>query len=354
MQDGGGFRMHHAQAARVPGRSRSRWVWTRPAVGAAILAVLVWQLGTRPFLDALQRVDTRSLAAATGIAVLTTVCCAWRWSLVSRGLGSDLPLRDAVGAYYRSQFLNTVLPGGVLGDVHRAVRRGRDVGDVGHGVRVVAWERSSGQAVQIALTVVVLLALPSPVRSSMPVVAGAVLAVVLSVVLLGRALPRWGGPPVARVARALATDLRQGLLARRAWPGVVLASIVVVAGHTATFLIAARTAGSTASLAQILPLALLVLLAMGLPTSIAGWGPREGAAAWAFAAAGLGAAEGVATAVVYGVMALVATLPGAVLLAAAWLRPKEIGIEPEARGRGRPDPRRQRLATTAPKGAPHG
>jgi glycosyltransferase 2 family protein len=353
-RNGRGFRLHHPQREPMPGRRRSSWTWVRLTVGATILAVLVWQLGTGPFLEPLGRIDARSLAAATGIAVLTTVCCAWRWSLVSRGLGSELPLRDAVGAYYRSQFLNTVLPGGVLGDVHRAVRRGRDVGDVGHGVRVVAWERSSGQAVQIALTIVLLLALPSPVRSFMPVVAGAVLAVALAVVLLGRTMPRWGSPPAARISRALATDLRQGLLARRSWPGVVLASVVVAAGHTATFLIAARTAGSTASLAQILPLALLVLLAMGLPTNIAGWGPREGAAAWAFAAAGLGAAEGVATAVVYGVMALVATLPGAGLLAVAWLRPRRSGIEPEAGGRGRPDSRRQRLATAAPEGAPHG
>jgi glycosyltransferase 2 family protein len=349
-----GSRLHHPYRGLMPRRSRSTWTLVRLTVGATILAVLVWQLGTAPFLEPLHRIDARSLAAATGIAVLTTVCCAWRWTLVSRGLGSDLPLREAVGAYYRSQFLNTVLPGGVLGDVHRAVRRGRDVGDVGHGVRVVAWERTSGQAVQIALTVVVLLALPSPVRSSMPVVAGAVLAVALSVVLLGRTLHRWGSPPLARLTRALATDLRQGLLARRAWPGVVLASTVVVAGHTATFLIAARTAGSTASLAQMLPLALLVLLAMGLPTNIAGWGPREGAAAWAFAAAGLGAAEGVSTAVVYGVMALVATLPGAVLLATARRRPGERGPEPEASGRGRRDSHRRRFATAAAEGGPHG
>jgi hypothetical protein len=38
--------------------------------------------------------------------------------------------------------------------------------------------------------------------------------------------------------------------------------------------------------------------------------------AWAFAAAGLGASLGVATAVVYGVMVFVASLPGAVVLAA--------------------------------------
>ena len=65
---------------------------------------------------------------------------------------------------------------------------------------------------------------------------------------------------------------------------------------------------------ELLPLALVVLLAAAIPLNVAGWGPREGAAAWAFAAAGLGAAQGTTVAVVYGVLALVATLPGAVLL----------------------------------------
>jgi hypothetical protein len=59
---------------------------------------------------------------------------------------------------------------------------------------------------------------------------------------------------------------------------------------------------------------MLVLLSMTVPTSIGGWGPREGVAAWAFAVAGLGAAQGVQTATTYGVLSLVATLPGVVVL----------------------------------------
>jgi glycosyltransferase 2 family protein len=42
--------------------------------------------------------------------------------------------------------------------------------------------------------------------------------------------------------------------------------------------------------------------------------------AWAFAAAGLGASLGVATAVVYGVMVFVASAPGAAVLVAAWVQ----------------------------------
>ena len=159
---------------------------------ALVAAFLVWRLGTGPFLDGVRTVDGGALAAAAGIAVLTTVCCAWRWKIVARGLGVELSLPAAVAAYYRSQFLNVTLPGGVVGDVHRGVSHGRDVRDVGRGLRAVAWERSAGQVVQVVLTVVVLLALPSPVRSSMPLVAVAVVVAVLGVVLVARARPGGG------------------------------------------------------------------------------------------------------------------------------------------------------------------
>jgi hypothetical protein len=94
----------------------------------------------------------------------------------------------------------------------------------------------------------------------------------------------------------------------------VLVSVLAAAGHVAVFLVAARAAGIDASLTELLPLALVVLLAAAIPLNVAGWGPREGAAAWAFAGAGLGAGQGATVAVVYGLLALVATLPGAVLL----------------------------------------
>ena len=133
------------------------------------------------------------------------------------------------------------------------------------GLRAVAWERSAGQVVQIALTVVVLLALPSPVQSSMPLVAIAVVVAAFGAVLVARARPGGGRSRWARVRSAAAGDIRDGLLARRAWLAIALASALVVGGHVATFLIAARTAGTTAPPSRMLPLALLVLLAMVLP-----------------------------------------------------------------------------------------
>ena len=180
---------------------RTAWWWARLAAAAATLAVLVWRLGTGPFLDGLRTVDGGALAAAAGLAVLTTVCCAWRWRIVARGLGVDLPLGTAVAAYYRSLFLNVTLPGGVVGDVHRGISHGRDTSDVGRGLRAVAWERSAGQVVQVVLTVAVLLVVPSPVRAAMPFVALALLAAAAGVALAARVRPAVRPVPVGAAAQ---------------------------------------------------------------------------------------------------------------------------------------------------------
>jgi glycosyltransferase 2 family protein len=291
------------------------WALLRPLAGIAILGVLLWHLGTGPFLAGLRLIDGWALAAAVGIGALTLVCCAWRWSLIAGSLGMRLPVRTALADCYRAVFLNVTLPGGVLGDVHRGVHKGRDHGDVARGVRAVVWERIAGQLVQFAMAAVVLFVFPSPVRHYMPTVAAVLAASALIVLLLRRtAKPRERAEGrYARFVRTARTEVRD-LLARRSWPGIVLASALVVAGNLATFLIAARTAGADAPLSRLVPLTMLALLAMSVPANVAGFGPREGVAAWAFAAAGLTAGQGLATAIVYGALVLAASLPGAVVL----------------------------------------
>ncbi len=282
--------------------SRLTWARLRLAGGVAILLVLVWRLGTGPFLHGVRTVDTTALVLGVLIAVPTTVCCAWRWRLVARALDVGVTLPAATGAYYRSQFLNTVLPGGVLGDVHRGLRHGRDVADTAGSLRSVAWERGIGQVVQLSVAAVLLLLLPSPARAHVPAVLVALGVIALAVAVLSR-----------RHAGVIGADLRV-LLTRRTWPALLTVSALALLGHVLTFVVAARAAGAGVSTVRLVPLALVVLLAMAIPANVAGWGPREGVAAWAFAAAGLGAQLGLTIAVVYGVMVLVAGLPGLVVL----------------------------------------
>ncbi|MDQ1035007.1 uncharacterized membrane protein YbhN (UPF0104 family) [Streptomyces sp. V3I8] len=349
---------------RVRARLDSRLLRTHfgTIAGVVILTVLTWRLGTGVFLDGLRRIDGATLLAALGIGVLTTVFSAWRWCVVARGMRLRLPLAPAVADYYRALFLNAALPGGVLGDVHRAVRHGRSAGDVGRGVRAVVFERVAGQVVLAVVGVAVLLTQPSPVLDETRHLVVLLAAVSLcGVVTAGTVRGRNRAPRTSRRHRAVRTALteaRGALLARGSWPGVVVSSVVVLAGHVLMFLLAARVAGSDASAAELVPLALLALIAMGLPLNVGGWGPREGVTAWAFGAAGLGAAQGLTVAVVYGVLSFAASLPGVAVLVARWymgLRgPREEGAAagpgPDARETG--DAQRASLAVGSPASGP--
>ncbi|MGW3553903.1 lysylphosphatidylglycerol synthase transmembrane domain-containing protein [Streptomyces griseoincarnatus] len=309
-------------ARRVLGRLGSPAVRTRLGTlgGVVILAVLFWRLGTGAFVDGVRRIDATTLAAALGIGLVTTVFSAWRWALVARGIGIRLPFGAAVADYYRALFLNAALPGGVLGDVHRAVRHGQDAGDLGRGVRAVVLERTAGQLALFAAGGAVLLTMPSPVRDQMRAaapLAGLGLVGACAVVLALR-MNRAEAGRKPRAVRGMLGEARLALFSRTTAPGVLVSSVVVLAGYVAMFVLAADVAGAGASVAELLPLALLALLAMSLPLNVGGWGPREGVAAWAFGAAGLGAGRGLTVAVVYGVLSLAASLPGAVVLVARW------------------------------------
>ena len=242
--------------------------------------------GYRAVRGGLAAVGPGSAAVALALVAATTVCSAQRWRLVARGVWRR---RDAARGH-----------GGVLpvpvpqlrAARWRAGRRppradapGRPLGGVGAGP-------GAGRGVALAL-LVVLVAWPAASAPSTTVLAALAVAGIVG----GRRSRRRLGQP--RGARARGRAARPGALGAggdrpRSWSSSSRR---------------ARSA-STPPTTTLVPIALVVLVAAAVPLNVAGWGPREGAAAWAFAAAGLGAAAGASVAVAYGVLALLATLPG--------------------------------------------
>jgi uncharacterized membrane protein YbhN (UPF0104 family) len=218
--------------------------------------------------------------------------------------------------YYRSQFLNTVLPGGVVGDVQRAVTQGRNAGNVAQGARAVVIERTIGQVVQLALAVVVIAWFGSEFEGVLLSTLGVVVGVLVLAALATVAAS-------ARLRRALRRELEElsaGVGSPGAFVRVVVASMVVVACHVVTFGVAVAAVGASVPPTRLAALALVVLIAGSIPLNLGGWGPREGIAAWAFAVAGLGASTGVAASALFGFLAMIAVAPGLVVAATSAVR----------------------------------
>jgi uncharacterized membrane protein YbhN (UPF0104 family) len=285
----------------------------RIGAGVIVVAVIVATLGTGPFIRGVTSISLFSVVVAVVLMGVATASAVWRWRTVASGLGLELSWRGAIAAYYRSQFLNAVLPGGIVGDVHRAYRHGRRSGSVALAARAVATERIAGQVVQFVLVALVLsvLGLNSPLHALAWVVGG-----VAGLLVIATAIVATGARGRRLLRREL--DLLGQLFGNpRRSVQIVASSILVVASHATMFIVACVATGVQAPPSELVALALIALTAAALPINVGGWGPREGAAASAFAAVGLGAATGVAASITFGVLAMIALLPGAVVLVAA-------------------------------------
>jgi uncharacterized membrane protein YbhN (UPF0104 family) len=146
-------------------------------------------------------------------------------------------------------------------------------------------------------------------------------------------MPSYGPSRRARARRLIGLEVRRGVLGERAWLSITASSAIAQAGHVCIFVVAAQAAGSSAGITALVPLAVLALLAAALPANFGGWGPREGVAVWAFAAAGLGAEQGLAAATAFGVLVFAASLPGAVVIAVAAVRGRRVTAPPAAEPR---------------------
>jgi uncharacterized membrane protein YbhN (UPF0104 family) len=295
----------------VSASPNARWwlVALRVAVSAAALWLVARSVDASAVLAQLGELRAGWVALALAVTVAQVWLLAVRWRYTAARLGLDLPLREAWGEYYLGIFVNQVLPGGVVGDVSRAWRHARSSARTGPAVRAVIVERGSAQLVMIAVAAVSALLLPGTVSSaqSLGLAAGLVAVGALVLAFLLRA------DPDSQAGKLLA-DARRACFAPNTVAFQLTTASVVVASYVAVFVIAARAVGIDSSLATIVPLIAPVLMTMLIPVTVAGWGLREGAAAALWSAAGLSAEEGAAVSVAYGLLVLVSSLPGLVVL----------------------------------------
>lgn len=296
-----------------------KWLLTALIIGAVVLF-----LDGKTLIREVARIPPSALVTGLVLGVGQVFLSAWRWRYTAGRLGHPIPYMQAVREYYLATFTNQVLPGGVLGDVNRALRHGADTDNRAAAAHGVAIERLSGQVVlaAVVLTGFACLSITGSINGTG--VTGAdfssplfwLLAAVAVIALLGWFLTRKSSR-VSVYFGTLRGDLTRALLSWPAFPVQVLTSLFVVTSYLAVFLVLASGAGylnDLSSAVVIAALCSLLLLSMVIPVTVSGWGVREGAAVILWPMVGLPTEQGVALSVAYGALIFVSSLPGVLFL----------------------------------------
>lgn len=298
-----------------------RW---RPGKGAlriagtlAIVGLVAWSVDIGQAMGLLASADGDLLLVAFAALTLQTVISAARWKITAARLEHRFSLLVAVREYYLAQFLNQTLPGGMVGDAGRAYRARHSAGLVRSG-QAVLFERLSGQIALIgvaapgfALTLLVPGGPNWPTTlGTIALAVGAGLVVVPILIFGGSKAPG----AVGRASRDFIGAAQYAIFAPEVLARQVALSLGTVACNLAAFAACAAATGTPLEPLAVITIVPIVLLAMVVPLSVAGWGVREGAAAMLFPVLGATSEAGVAASIAFGLVFLSVTLPGALVL----------------------------------------
>jgi glycosyltransferase 2 family protein len=266
------------------------------------------------------------------LTMLQIALVAGRWAFFSRELGASIDYSAALGAYFVSVFLNQLLPLGILGDALRGVWHARRLRSAAATVRpavnaatALILDRASGQ---LTLLVIVLSILPLWWQPLGDAARGAAfsfdgkvlfLALLAALTVLGLCSYFWRSA-LRHTARARHIFFgARGLAAHGACSAISVALLV------GAFECTARALGFPLHFGLALRVIPLVLAASSLPSFALGTGAREVSAAALYHLLGLRAAEGAAIGLGFGLLGLVASLPGLLVLVLARMRSQPNG-----------------------------
>ncbi|MEP3636499.1 MAG: lysylphosphatidylglycerol synthase transmembrane domain-containing protein [Paracoccaceae bacterium] len=269
-------------------------------VSLLVLSVLIWLADGASIWDRLRGADLGWLGVALIALTASTIMMARRWQIVAAALEIEIGYVKAVAEYYIAQLVNIILPGGVAGDITRAVRV-RKKGDMVRAAQSVAAERIVGQVNMFALMAFGFLgALVLPGGLAWPKIAWLGIACVTIAGIVAVSIAGRSGA----TARFLALTI--DLIKKPSLFGCALATNLCL---ILSLYACARATGTIIPAEGLVTLIPLILSSMLIPLSVGGWGWREGAAAALFPLIGATASAGIATGIAYGAMMMVAALP---------------------------------------------
>jgi glycosyltransferase 2 family protein len=297
------------------GAGRRLRVGARIAAGLAVLALVVWYSDPGALMRKISTADPLVFALAVASAIAGNLASSARWTAIARALGLRAPYRRLVLMYARGITTNILLPGAMLsGDLLRSYQLSALGNPLVRSAASVFFDRFSG------LWTLCLMSLLSAIGLAAAAIAhGAALPHELALYTLALAalvaspllpwptgwLRRLGTKMLERVANGLQA-LRERLRAAR--PAVLRSiwiSLVVQGLSACTLWICGLAVGLDMSYWLMLAAAAPIFIAASLPLGVNGFGTRELGAVLVLGLLGVPAEQAAATALLYGMSAVV-------------------------------------------------
>jgi len=312
-------------------RSRAAWSWGRRALhlaGPILLIVLVWRIGLAPLRDVWSKAQPSWLIAAAFLNLALLQLKSWRWRLLVRRQGIDLPAIPAWRHYAIGSALGAWTPGR-LGDFSKSIALQRRTG-MG-AARALASVLADRILDAVALAVVAVLGVLS--AGALAPGAGMMTGILAVVLMAAIALGAWLAPRAAARARWLPASIREAChdlaaMTTRDMGAVSGVTVMTLALTMTQGWLVARGTGLPAGFLPLCGALAIASLTSLAPISIGGLGTREAVMAAVLAPSGAALAD-----VVGFSLAHAAIISGslAVIGAAAWLLLPEGGGRAESR-----------------------
>jgi len=288
-------------------------------VSVTLVGLLMRAVGAGDAVDRMAELRPQWMALAVLLGVVQVALGGLRWRAVLVAIGAPMAWRKMVRFLYIGAFFNQTLPSSVGGDAVRGYLAYRGGLGVGPAVNSVILDRvATVLALAILVAVMTLFGTAAVdlgvwfVRVAWIVLALAMVGI-LGLMVMDRLVSRLQRFRLAVGLGVLAGDARRTFLQPLQTTRVMGWSILGHVNLSLIVFVLAKGLGVEVTLIQCLLLFPPVLLAQTLPLSVAGWGVREGAMVALFGLVGVGGDSALAISILYGLVMIIVSLPGAAL-----------------------------------------
>lgn len=287
------------------------------AVTVALLAIAFYWVDVSRLWTVLSTTSMPLFALATILIMTAQLIAVVRFGRILDAFQRPMAMREVGRIFFIGNWFAQLLPTALGGDAMRVLLLRRRMG-IQRAVRATLLNRVLGLTTLLLLPVLIWPLIPAALADDAVITILVAACLVLSTGVgaaawLSKAVRRWRWiPRPFRWAAVPLFDLRR-IVSSAYGPTLVITSILVAVFTVSALFVLCLAIGESHSYWLLSALSALVVVAMHIPISYAGWGTREVSALALLSLAGLGPANALAVSILYGCAFFLASVPGLVL-----------------------------------------